>query len=151
MLTAALAVAVAYTPSIAFAHNCVRREHAATKPDEAACRKLGPPVRMRGVWIRDFEGSRFVENVKTVEAARKAKVIAWLDDGRLLSGETLPLTYGYGDAYEIEITGRRAPKAKPGPPSGYGHMNMSARLVVIDRIVRYRLLMKPSTSFDSLR
>lgn len=100
----------------------------------AALAALAPqPREFSGVWLNRFEGSSFHEGARDLKAARDDRQSIWLsmtDEAAAAPGfHPLP-----NHAYRLRFTGRAARDMKARPPFGYGHMGMSAGLVVVDQV-----------------
>jgi hypothetical protein len=105
------------------------------------CYKMEPQRRFRGIWLDQFEGSRFYEgltNVQQVRAAIEARLkqrersSEWLsfakEDASTEPSPTARLV-------SVEFLGRRT--AYPGR---YGHMGISGSEVLVDRMIAARSL-----------
>ena len=97
------------------------------------CYRFGPPVRMRGIWLDEFEGSEFLPNATEAPADWPAggghsRDAIWLDFTRPEPLLTDP--HGERRALAIEFVGRRA--AYPGR---YGHMGGSPHLVIVKKLL----------------
>jgi hypothetical protein len=108
-------------------------------PDRA-CRRFRPPRSYTGIWIDDFEGSRFVEGAHTVEEARrragKDAGVYWLSiDRESRIAPVLPRRYG--TAYRLRLDAQEMlaePSAAPVPLPGFGHMSMSHREILVNEV-----------------
>lgn len=93
------------------------------------CYRFNPPVRMRGIWLDEFEGSEFLPNATKAPAGWPySRDAIWLDFTR---HESL-LANGNGErrAFAIEFIGRRATF-----PGSYGHLGGSRHLVIVDKLL----------------
>ena len=106
------------------------------------CLEFEPAREMTGVWVNDFEGSAFHEGARSwAEAdARRSERAPWFE---IDEATALPRSFRrrYYHAYRITFVGRRAKPLPPGPPGvprlpGFGHMGMSASMILADRVIR---------------
>ena len=107
------------------------------------CMWMRKPERLKGIWLDEFEGSRFFEGATT--AAQAIRQVCgrprgrgpwgeWLEEGRWPSP---PLEPGEGRArlIRLEFVGRRT--AYPG---SYGHFGGSRSLVLADRLSKAEVI-----------
>jgi hypothetical protein len=94
-------------------------------PPTDECYRMLPRQRYRGVWVNEFEGSRFYPGQSNVHAARDEARI-WLDVERVSLGDL----EANGQAYLLEIEGRRT--MLPGP---FGHMGSADHELIVDRVI----------------
>jgi hypothetical protein len=110
------------------------------------CYKMDVPRRYRGVWIDAFEGQQFIpdgakepqwpngnltspDTRKKFEQARSETI--WLSVGQVQLGHDF--NNGNGRRMLIDFIGRRTRFA-----GRYGHMGMSGREIVVDRVISLR-------------
>lgn len=107
------------------------------------CYKMLPPQRFRGIWLDEFEGSRFFEGSRDANAVKAevrrrlgtAEGYEWLDWSGP-NGNSIPQpTTQNSRMVAIDFIGRRT--AYPGR---YGHMGVSRSEIVVDRIIAARLI-----------
>lgn len=101
------------------------------------CYKMRPPKRYKGIWLDQFEGSRFFENASDPDVV-KAEVLRGLDDW----GEDEWLGWSYKEKLKmlpetsnarlvsVEFVGRRTKYR-----GRYGHMGGSSSYIVVDRMI----------------
>lgn len=104
------------------------------------CYHFDPPRRMRGVWLAEFEGSRFLPNAAAAPAERDLPNDSiWLEiDEDMLSPADRDVISKHPPAFAIDFVGRRATY-----PGRYGHGGMSRNLVVVDRLLSMRAIDPP--------
>jgi hypothetical protein len=96
---------------------------------------------MRGIWINDFEGSRFIKDARVLSRAEQGASEVWLEiDERSLAPAELLSEESLGKAYYIEFKGRAASDMDRYPGDGYGHMGMARGLVLVDSVERFHRL-----------
>jgi hypothetical protein len=96
---------------------------------------------MRGIWINDFEGSRFIKGARILPHAEEGALQVWLEiDERSVAPAELVSEESLGKAYYIEFKGRPASDMDRYPGEGYGHMGMARGLVLVDRVERFHRL-----------
>lgn len=94
---------------------------------------LGPPREITGIWHDGFEESYFYEGAKDLSSSTSDKDMPdiWLDtDGKI----DLPNPLRSAN-YRIAVIGREPTCGTREPPFGYGHLGMSKRLIVVDRVI----------------
>jgi len=100
------------------------------------CMPYSPPQRLRGVWVVDLEYSGFFPNASSYEETESRPDKIWLRVEPSPSPEVKASEQGAGvRAYTIEVIGRRSLC-----DFNYGHMGMSPREVVAQRILTMRPL-----------
>lgn len=120
-------------------HPCLRTvqtEHGtfASNPPTDRCFRMSPPQRMKGVWIDDFESSRFFVGANDASEAEVGLGGIWLDLGtHRIPGLSREATVAGLRAFEIEFVGRQTLVA-----GKYGHMGTSDHEVVVDRLISVR-------------
>lgn len=87
------------------------------------CYRMLPRQRYSGVWVNEFEGSRFYPGRSTRPDARDEARI-WLDVQRVNPRAV------YGLAYQVEFEGRRT--MYPGP---FGHLGSADHELIVDRVI----------------
>ena len=99
-------------------------------PDEVdQCFEMTAPQRWHGLWLAEFEGSRFCPSPATRCASDTPGPFIWLDDKRLLS--SLPPGKRFNShPYEVVFVGRRTSHA-----GMYGHLGMSPYEMVVDKLI----------------
>lgn len=94
------------------------------------CFRMSKPHRMQGVWIDEFEGSRFLPGVRDVAQAEVTSGGIWLH----IDTRKLPARYQEPNektrAFQIDLIGRQT-----AVPGRHGHMGMSAHEVIVDRLI----------------
>ncbi|MDO9490499.1 MAG: hypothetical protein Q7J32_19180 [Sphingomonadaceae bacterium] len=102
------------------------------------CYKMLPPQRMRGVWIDEFEGSRFYPDRTAAPRGDEDRPMIWLDVGRV------ELPHGYtrgrpdGRAVLVDFIGRRTRYRAPS-----GHMGLFDYEIIVDRVISAKELSNP--------
>jgi hypothetical protein len=103
------------------------------------CVTFDPPRTISGIWINEFEGSSFHENIKRLREVRLGiepnNVHVWLaiDNETLMSSELMQR--GFGRAYRIKFIGRNATDMRRKSGDGYGHLGGSSGLVLVDQLI----------------
>jgi len=107
------------------------------------CYKMRPAQRFHGIWLDEFEGSRFFENARDADSV-KAQMRRSLNDPTVpsewldwpINGKTIrPRNLRESRLVALEFIGRRT--AYPGR---YGHMGVARSEVVVDRIILARTI-----------
>jgi hypothetical protein len=91
------------------------------------CVKMLPARRWRGLWINEFENSRFCPAPARSCTFRDRSERVWLNP------DTLPSKRG--KLYTLEFIGRRTIYKGP-----YGHMGASDHVITVDRLISARKL-----------
>lgn len=101
------------------------------------CYRMTEPRRMRGVWIDEFEGSRFVPGARSVAEAERAEPQIWLDvETKRIAGLFDPDGPSFdARAFEVDFVGRRTLVA-----GQYGHLGGSDHTMIMDRLISARPL-----------
>lgn len=104
---------------------------------DRACVDFMPPRQITGVWIDQFEGSSFHENVGDLDGVRGRAHTTWLtiDKASVLPGDFKPARKRPPHAYRLTFVGRTARDMNRKPLEGYGHFGMSPGLVLVDRLL----------------
>jgi hypothetical protein len=90
------------------------------------CVALEPPRTISGIWINEFEGSSFHENIKRLREVRlgaessNERVWLTIDNETLISPELKRRPSGR--AYRIRFVGRNASDMLRKSGDGYGHL-----------------------------
>lgn len=114
------------------------------------CHDLGPPERLKGIYFDEFEGQLFIEGSPAGPPYRAPEELVWptFDEATVYENDTKRTLLDDGSGatrvFEIEFIGRKASRK-----GRYGHFGMSQHEVVIDRVVRLRLLHKVEGYADS--
>lgn len=105
------------------------------------CYKMLPSRRYRGIWLDEFEGSRFFEAAPSAEAV---KIIVGRDRLRGPSGEWL----SWAGRIDDKVLPRKSPNSRmmvldfvgrrTAYPGSYGHFGMSKSYIVVDRLLTAR-------------
>ena len=97
------------------------------------CYHYGPSRRIRGVYIDEFEGQRFLENASAgLPLVATDKV--WLDLDQHSNLERTPKLARHGDGttiWLVDLIGRKT----EAPKGGYGHMGGSDAEVLVDTMI----------------
>jgi hypothetical protein len=100
------------------------------------CYRMTGPQRMRGVWLDQFEGSRFLPGGPELTKTRLDQSDIWLDVYRnRVPGLFDPEPDSELRAMEIEFIGRQTRF-----PGRYGHMGGSEHEVVVEQLIHAREL-----------
>ncbi|WP_420142887.1 hypothetical protein [Sphingomonas sp.] len=112
------------------------------------CYKMLPAKRMRGVWLDEFEGSRFFEDVDhpdqviaALRHERDAKLWPfgeWLGWGKAREPETPPRSR----MVLIDFVGRRT-----AVPGSYGHGGGSRSEVLVDKVLSARVIYRAKGNY----
>jgi hypothetical protein len=99
-------------------------------PDEVdQCFEMTAPKRWHGLWLAEFEGSRFCPSPATRCASDTPGPFIWLDTKRLRN--SLPPGKMFSDhPYEVLFIGRRTLHA-----GKYGHLGMSPYEMTVDKLI----------------
>jgi len=101
---------------------------------DRVCVDLTPPRTFVGVWIDEFEGSRFVEGARSWADAQRDRRTVWLNPHDPLKRGKV--SFGpRGHAYRVTFVGRQARDGNRKPLEGYGHFGMGQGLVVVDEFL----------------
>ncbi|WP_156442938.1 MULTISPECIES: hypothetical protein [unclassified Sphingomonas] len=134
---------------------CYRRETHGGTPvlgsiGTRLCHELDAPKRFRGIFFDEFEGQLFIEGSPPGPPYREPQERVWPSfDGATTFDKGTKNTLiddgsGSTRVFEIEFIGRKTSRK-----GRYGHFGMSQHEVVIDRVVRLRLLHKVEGYADS--
>jgi hypothetical protein len=110
----------------------------------ADCYRMLPPQRMRGVWLNEFEGSKFFPGYST-DPGPSLRSTLWLEVDRPAISRITGRNFNWRSKGPqpklvlLDFIGRRT--AISGP---YGHMGMSDHYVVVDRILSAQVLDEPA-------
>ena len=124
-------------PPAAPAPDCMNGGHAED------CVPLLPAEHMQGVWVTGFEQSGFIPGATDTPARGDTRAgRTWLTFARGATPDRSVWAQrderGGWAAFAIEFEGRHS--RGPSPNGGYGHLNGSPDLVVVDRIISLRIL-----------
>jgi hypothetical protein len=99
------------------------------------CLIFDPPRTISGIWVNEFEGSSFHENVKRMKDIESSKHNIWfsIDDDTLISPELK--RRGLGRAYKITFIGRNANDIRLKSGHGFGHGGLYSGLILVDRVI----------------
>jgi hypothetical protein len=100
---------------------------------ETKCLPFSRPERMKGVWIRAFEGSNFYPGVDRYSPSMDRDLSTWLAVDDRTADAVAGKFDGTPKAYVVEIVGRRSLCAW-----SYGHMGVYANEVLADRLISVR-------------
>lgn len=147
MLLAALLLTqgAATVPPPAAAPVCRREERSGgtvtvIRGPDRDCRRFRAARSYEGVWIDEFEGSRFVEGARSYDEARRRPAsdaaVYWLGiDGKSDIAKVIPRRPG--TAYRIRLIAREMlPEGQRSRFSlpGFGHMSMWHRSLLVDQV-----------------
>ncbi len=146
LLAALLLIQTAATVSTPAATSSCRHEERSggtvlvIRGSDRDCGRFRAARSFEGVWIDEFEGSRFVEGARSYEDARRRPVadrqVYWLAiDDKSDIANVLPRRYG--TAYRIRLIAReKLPEAQRSRFSlpGFGHMGMWHRSILVDAV-----------------
>jgi len=101
---------------------------------DRACVDFAEPRTYQGIWINEFEGSRYFDGARDLAEVAKMDDRVWFsfDEKTQWPGEARHELYR---AYKVIFDGRQARDMKRPPLEGYGHFGMSPGLVLADRVV----------------
>lgn len=85
------------------------------------------PRRMSGIWINDFEGSRFLPTGSKVSDSRNR---IWLDQDPWGSALPKDASENYGKRYAVTFIGRMTVRR-----GAYGHFGGWTNMVLVDRLL----------------
>lgn len=107
---------------------------------EEACFRFGPPARMQGVWLPEFEGSSFFQNARVRPTRDFSRSQTWLDlDSRVVLPKLGVRDDGELKAVAVDFVGRRSIF-----PGMYGHLGGSRHYIIVDRLISAKLLPDPA-------
>ena len=106
-----------------------------THVGDRKCLTFDPPRTISGIWINEFEGSSFHEDMKSLSKVQSSKYDVWLsiDNDTAMSPELE--RRGFGRAYKITFIGRNARDMPGKPTGGYGHGSLYKGLIIVDRVI----------------
>lgn len=106
-----------------------------TYAGDRKCLTFDPSRTISGIWINEFEGSSFHENMKRLNDVQSGKYDVWLsiDNDTAMSPELE--RRGFGRAYKITFIGRNARDMLGKSSGGYGHGSLYKDLVIVDRVI----------------
>ena len=108
---------------------CAAQHGQAHERDQAlACLPHSPPVRLRGVWVIELEGSTFYEGAASYRPEMSRSIGTWLEPDHWSPEQTRSAQGERVRAYLVEFVGRRSLCR-----GGYGHMGASPDEVLVDR------------------
>ncbi|HEY0115711.1 MAG TPA: hypothetical protein VGB54_08320 [Allosphingosinicella sp.] len=124
-----------------FSHPCLTRHdvngetYRGSLPTDQ-CFRMTEPQRMKGVWIDQFEGSRFLPGGTELTQARFDEPQIWLDpETKRVPGLFNPDPDAEIRVLEVDFVGRKTLF-----PGQYGHMGVSQHEVIVDRLISAREL-----------
>lgn len=97
---------------------------------------MGPARQYHGTWRRGFEISGFDEGSKSEVQAEATST--WLDVGTVKGIPTLGRSATL--LYDVNFVGREPICDSSSTGSGFGHLNASQRLIVMERLISIRAL-----------
>lgn len=122
-----------------FSHPCSDRMDTEYGPVDTwlptdQCYRMTEPQRMRGLWIDEFEGSRFFPGARDAFGAEIGSVRIWLD----VESNHIPHLFRFNEsdeprALEIEFIGRQTAVA-----GEHGHMGASTHEIIVDQLISAR-------------
>ncbi len=99
------------------------------------CVPLREPRTYEGVWINDFEGSRFAENTTDANEVLAQSNRIWFNPYDTLVPLPANFRAYYGHVYRVRFVGREAVDMKRKGLEGYGHFGMSEGLILADQMI----------------
>jgi hypothetical protein len=129
-------------PDSCFITSKLGRYRLMTYIGDRKCVALEPPRTISGIWINEFEGSSFHENIKRLREVRlgaessNERVWLTIDNETLISPELKRRPSGR--AYRIKFIGRNASDMRRKSGDGYGHLGGSSGLVLVDRVIDWK-------------
>jgi hypothetical protein len=105
---------------------------------DRVCVDFGPVREIAGIWVDQFEGSRFYEGARDLDEVRKREDKVWLE---IDEASVVPAEFkrpGYSHAYHVTFTGRTARDMNRKPMHGYGHLGVSSGLALVDRFTSWK-------------
>lgn len=95
---------------------------------EEKCFRFDPPERIKGVWMREYEGSSLLTQAQYDAGLRFIRDDdTWLEP---FAADRPPVDEKDVRAYRVEFIGRRSSY-----PGAYGHMGGSRHIVLLDRMI----------------
>jgi hypothetical protein len=94
------------------------------------CVKMSAPNRWQGIWLDEFEGSRFCPKPARICAFNTVGDRIWLDIGKRKAR--------LGGVYVVDFVGRKTLFKGP-----YGHMGLSDHEIIVDRVISIRTIKPP--------
>jgi hypothetical protein len=108
-------------------------------PDEQ-CYRFGPRMRMRGLWLYQFEGSEFLQNyVEPPDISTFYRNDVWLNWSRIYVPCLSPRRQQKPVIFAIDFIGR-----KSAYPGHYGHLGRSRNLILAEKVLSIRRLDSPT-------
>lgn len=122
-----------------FSHPCLREKTdqygtVITSLPTDQCFRMSQPRRMQGIWIDEFEGSRFLPEARDITRAEVGSGGIWLNiDTKKLPARYRSLSDEKLRAFEIDLIGRQTAVA-----GRHGHMGGSDHEIIVDRLISIR-------------
>lgn len=103
------------------------------------CYKFDPPRRWKGLFLADFETSRFCPAPARACSEDGSDDHIWLEAGSLVDRPLLPWKgNGSPGLYEIDFVGQKTTY-----PGAYGHMGQWKQEIVMDRLISIKKVQLP--------
>ena len=99
---------------------------------DRACVAFDDARSYEGVWVYQFEGSRFYEGATSLADLPEPDPRVWFSTDAETQWPDAPVERS-GRAYRVRFVGRQAADMDRKPLFGYGHFGASAGLVLVDR------------------
>lgn len=99
------------------------------------CFEMSRPRQFHGLWLNDFEGSRFCSEPAANCGYETPREKVWLSYSPVLRQREIHPKEGCGGLYHIVFEGRITTES-----GRYGHAGTAAREVIVDRIEKVRLI-----------
>jgi hypothetical protein len=108
---------------------------------DRACFDFDPARTLNGVWVVAFEGSSFHEGAQILEDVRGRPNTTWLsfDKASVTPPDFKLIPDLRPHAYRLTFVGKTTKAVQRSPRSGYGHLNMSRELVMVDQVTEWDL------------
>ena len=141
LLAATLAASAAEPPTPALDPRCYRREVTNNVPlivylGDRVCVDFEPPRIFEGLWIDAFEGSSFIAGARSLADRPATGESVWLT---IDAESRVPARFRRArypaQVYRVRFRGRGARDMHRRPLEGYGHLGMSAGVVLVDEML----------------
>lgn len=105
------------------------------------CIDFQPPRIFHGVYVDEFEGQAYYDGATSIEEIRRRGDNVWfsVDDETRFSAHFKGRGFR-SPAYLVTFRGREATDMDREPLKGYGHMGMSAGVVLVDELIEAKPL-----------
>jgi hypothetical protein len=111
---------------------------------DRACVDFKPPRLYHGLFVDNFEGQAYYDGAGSLADLKDRKDRVWFStDGKRRFRVQIPGPRYRGTIYRVTFRGREAKNMGRKPLEGYGHMSMSAGVVLVDELKDVVMLEQP--------